>query len=223
MKIVMAVGGSILVPDKPDMEYIKRFAQFSEDLSKKHTLALVVGGGKTARNNIKEALKKGANNAECDYIGIDASRENARMLAETMNVREDIPENFRDADRRLKTEDILIMGGTEPGHSTDAVAAILAEYIGADLLIKITNVDGVYDKDPKKNPDAKMLDEINVQDALKMASSSVINPGSYAMIDLLAVKIVQRSKLNFFVVSKDLENLRALIQEKEFKGTKVIV
>ena len=222
MKIIFALGGSVLVPDEPDLEFMRKFAEFVRELSENHRIAIVVGGGKTARRRITEARGKGANEVECDYLGIDASRENARMLAEVLGdaANQETPKDFLEAMKIWNDGKIVVMGGTEPGHSTDAVAAILAEYVGADLIIKTTDVNGIYDKDPQKFKDAKMFDKLSLDKLQEMVQSLSQEAGKYELIDLVAIKILQRSKIKCIVLSgRDLENVKRAVSGGKVVGT----
>lgn len=222
MKIVFALGGSVVVPDEIDEEYVKKFSDFALKLAKKHTLAIVVGGGKTARRAIAEIKKRGGNNVEQDFAGISASRFNAAVLAQGMGICPAIPETIFDAKRVLETEGILIMGGTEPGHSTDAVAALIAEYIDADLMLKVTNVDGIYDSDPKESRDAKLIPMLSIKELDTMVLSLSQDAGKYELFDILAVKILMRSKIPCIALNgRDLDNMNAAIDSKEFVGTMI--
>lgn len=220
MKIVFALGGSVVVPDKVDSKYVEDFAKFALELAKKHTLAIVVGGGKTARSAIDECRKAGGNEAACDYAGIEASKYNASLVSQAMGIEPTISETIKDAKRILDTEGIVIMGGTEPGHSTDAVAAILAEYIDADLYLKVSNIDGIYDSDPKTNPKAKRLDTIKIDALIDMVNGMSQDAGNYRLFDLLAVKMLKRSGIKSIVLEgHDLENIKKAISGKKFTGT----
>ncbi len=220
MKLVFALGGSVVVPDKVDEKYVEEFAKFALELAKKHILVIVVGGGKTARRAIAEARKSGANEATCDYAGIEASRYNASVLSQAMGIAPLIPETLQDAKKVLNTEGIVLMGGTEPGHSTDAVAALMAEYVDADAYFKISNIDGVYDKDPKEFKGAKRLEKLSIDDVLKIVSGLSQDAGNYRLFDMLAVKMLKRSGMKTIVLEgHDLKNLQNAIDGKKFVGT----
>jgi len=112
------------------------------------------------------------------------------------------------------------MGGTHPGHSTDAVSALLAEYINANLLINATDVDGIYDRDPQKHRDARMYKKLSVEQLVDMVKSYPLGAGEYELIDILAAKIIQRSKIRtIFLNGRDLKNMRNAIEGKKFIGT----
>jgi uridylate kinase len=92
------------------------------------------------------------------------------------------------------------MGGLTPGHSTNAVAAIAAETVGAELLINATDVDGVYSTDPEKDKNAKKLDEVTVAELTAILSRTEMRAGAYELMDPLALRIIARSKLTTVVV-----------------------
>ena len=207
-------------PDGIDEEYVHKFAKFANELAKKHKLGIVVGGGKLARRKILEAQVKGANQGECDYIGIDASRYNASVVSQAMGITPKIPEGFKDARKMMDEKGLVIMGGTEPGHSTDAVAIILAEYSNADIVFKVTNVAGVYDKDPKKYSDAKLLKTLSPEQLEKMVTGLSQEAGKYELVDIVGVEVLKRSKLKMIALDgHDLDNMKKAIEGKGFVGT----
>lgn len=221
MRVVMALGGSVLVPDKPDEGYMREFVVAIKPLAEKNEIAIVTGGGKTARRWIEEARKSGANEVECDYLGITASRDNARMLGEVLGIaNREIPRTLEEAAGMVGRRRILVMGGTEPGHSTDAVAALLAELINADLILKVTDVDGIYNKDPQKFKDAKMFDKLPIEKLERMVLGLSQKAGKYELMDLIAVKILKRSAIKCIALNgHDLADIKRAIEGKRVKGT----
>jgi len=221
-KIVISIGGSILVPNDIDEDYAKELAKFANELHKKYKLCIVTGGGKTARKYIEIARNNGASDVHSDNLGIDASRLNARLLASIIgeNTIPEPPKDFYSALRELNSGKIVVMGGTHPGHSTDAVSALLAEYINANLLINATDVDGIYDKDPQKYKDAKLLKRISIEKLVDMVKSYSLGAGKYELIDILAAKIIQRSRIKtIFLNGKNIQNMLNAIEGKKFTGT----
>jgi uridylate kinase len=224
MKIVISLGGSVMVPDEIDKEYVKKFALLARELAKKHELAIVTGGGRTARKYIEPAREYRATEYFCDRVGISATRMNAMLLSSAIGPQASIdpPRDQVEAAKEMDSKKIVVMGGTEPGHSTDAVAALLAECVKADLFINASDIDGVYDSDPKKNRDAKRLEKISAGDLLDMVKNKAMGAGKYELVDMLAVKIVQRSKIKtIFLSGRDLENMRNAIDGKKFVGTTI--
>jgi uridylate kinase len=112
------------------------------------------------------------------------------------------------------------MGGTHPAHTTDAVSATLAEFIDADLLVIATNVDGVYNKDPRCNKDAVKLDKINTKELLEITGSASMSAGSSGVVDPLASKIIDRAKLKTIVVKGIPEEIISSVSGKH-NGTTI--
>jgi len=225
MKLVFALGGSIVIPDKPDAVYIKKFAAFARELAEEgHRLVIVVGGGKTARRRIAKAAEMGASQSEQDEEGIKATRENAKLMAQAIGgqANQKIPEDIDSCKRIFDSGKITLMGGTEPGHSTDAVAIMMGEKIGSDIIFKTTDVGGIYDKDPQKHSDAKRFDKLTVGKLLDMVSGLPQAPGTYELVDLLGVNILKKAKLKMIALDgRDIENMRNAIDGKPFVGTVV--
>jgi uridylate kinase len=113
------------------------------------------------------------------------------------------------------------MGGTEPAHSTDAVGSILAEFIGADLLINATSVNGLYDKDPEKHDDANMFEEVTTSQMMDLLGGKDIKAGTYEFFDHTAIGIIKRSRIKTVILNgEDPRNLIKATWEKI--GTTII-
>ncbi|NJE25801.1 UMP kinase [Thermococcus sp. MV5] len=223
MRIVFDIGGSVLVPDKPDVKFIDEIAYELTKISEDHEIAVVVGGGKVAREYIHAAKTFTPNETFKDYIGIHITRANAMLLIAALREKAYpfVVSDFRKAWEVMQLKKIPIMGGTHPGHTTDAVAALLAEYLQADLLVVITNVDGVYDSDPKKNPNAKKLEKISTEKLVEIAMQSETKAGGSGVVDALAAKFIQRGKIRTLIIGK--EDARALFDaiKGKHRGTLV--
>ncbi|WP_017980985.1 UMP kinase [Methanocaldococcus villosus] len=210
MRIVFDIGGSILAPNNIDVEKIKAISNILKKIKDEgHEVAVVVGGGRTAREYIKAAKQFNADNSFCDAIGIEATRLNAMLIISALGeyAIKSIPKNFEEAELILKLNKIPVMGGTHPGHTTDAVSAMLAEYIKADLLVIATNVDGVYDKDPKKYKDAKKYNKLSFKELFEIALKASSEAGSSSVVDPLAAKIIERARIRTIIVKGEPENL----------------
>ena len=223
MKIVVAIGGSILLK-----EYnCKKFREYSailKDLAKEHELFVVVGGGKPAREYIGVVRDLGAGEAQCDDIGIEVTRINAKLMLSALGdaAYQRVPHNFQEALEFSATGKIIVMGGTEPAHSTDAVSAILAEYIQADKLINLTSVDGMYTKDPNKFDDAELVPEITATDLLEFLSGKEVKAGTYEFFDKTAVEMIKRSDLETIITNGfEPENLIKAVNGENV-GTRVL-
>lgn len=215
--LVINIGGSIIAPS--DEKYIKNLVSLLEETSKNFKLYIVIGGGKLAREYIKTARKLGADEAFLDDIGIEATRLNARILISAF--KDVYPVPAKDFDEALIANyPIVVMGGTHPGHTTDAVSAMLAERVKASKLIIATNVDGIYTSDPKKDKHAKKLEKVSPKKLIEITITGDAKAGQTAVIDPLACKIIARSKIQTFVLNgKDLESFKNAINGKKFNGT----
>ncbi len=224
MKIVISIGGSILAPDGADYEYIKKFSSVIRDFTKndEDEIGIVVGGGKIARKYIESARKFGADNFFADLIGINATHLNARILIAALSDISNLEpcKTITDAEKEMKNNKVVIMGGTHPGHTTDGVAAMLAEYIKADLFVIATSTDYVYTKDPRKYKDAKKLENLSFDELIKISGQIEMGAGSSTVVDLVAANIMKRSDMKTIVLhAGDVENLRCALRGEKFFGS----
>jgi len=224
MKVTISLGGSIMVPDEPDINYIKKVANLLSELCNDHEIAVVAGGGKLAREYIEITRGLGSSEEFSDNVGIAATRMNAYLLISAIGSKANQKPalDIQTAAKQMGKGKIAVMGGTDPGHSTDAVAAELAEITKADLFIKATDVDAIYDKDPQEHKDAKRLDEISIDQLTPLVESQSSKAGTYALIDMRAVQALKRSKVKgAFLSGRDFDNLKRAIEGKDFKGTSI--
>lgn len=226
MKITICVGGSVFAPQKIGHEIFEQFADILKLLKKQnHEIYVVTGGGNTARAYIETAKKLGAPEGNLDHLGIMATRMNARLLISALgeDALPDPPRNFETAVRSSLKNKIPVMGGTTTGHTTDAVAAELAEDSDSDLLIFFTDVDGVYTSDPKKDVKAEKIKEMSTKGLSKLMSKMDFEPGMKAVIDPFAAEIIQKNRIKTLVLSrKEIENLPAIIEGASHSGTEIV-
>lgn len=216
--VVVSIGGSILVPDDNDSEYIKRLAAMLKELSGDARIAVICGGGKTARYYAGMAQSLGGGDYEQDILGIEATRMNAQLLALALG---DMPDEVHRTPEELASDGkrISIMGGTEPGHTTDAVTAMVAKALGATRMINATSVDGVYTSDPRKNPDAKKISKMTI-DELGEIVYKKHSASKSSVFDPLGVQIAKENKIDILIVDgRDLNEVRNAILGKEINGT----
>ena len=220
-KIVLSIGGSVILAEDTGVTYLEKLGNLLYVLSKKYKIFVITGGGKLARIYIKLGRELNLDEETLDELGIETTRVNAKLLANVVRVaNKKIPISTDEAMRVDKS--IVIMGGTTPGHSTDMVGAELAEKIQADRFIIATNVDGIYDKDPNKYNDAKQLQEVTIKDLIKKYGTDWDSAGKNIVVDGPALGIIQRAKINTFVVNgKRLDQLENAITNKKFDGTKI--
>lgn len=223
MKIVVAIGGSILLKEYDHTKF-QEYSEILKSLSEEHELFVVVGGGRPARDYIGMVRNLGAGEAQCDDIGIEVTRINARILLTALGdyAYQRIPHNFQEAAEFSAYGKIIVMGGTEPAHSTDAVSAILAEYVNADKLINLTSVDGMFDKDPNKYEDAKLIKEITSDQMIDLISGKENKAGTYEIFDMTAIQMIKRSSLETIIANGfKPENLERAINGEDI-GTRIV-
>ncbi len=201
MLIVLSLGGSILAKNLDPDRFLK-YAEVLRNISKKHTLIVITGGGESARHYIGAARAIGADEVTCDYIGIEITRLNAQLLAAALgpDASPEIPTNYIEAAKAVRPGKVVVMGGVTPGQTTDAVAAILAEYLRADLLIIATSIDGVYSSDPNCDPTAVKFDKISPEKLINIVMAIEMKAGSKSPVDPVAAKIIERCKLDALVM-----------------------
>jgi uridylate kinase len=225
MKLVFSYGGSVIAPTQIDGGFLQDLASFLTGLIGMHEVSVVVGGGQPARERIKKLRGSGASEAECDFEGILATRENARALMKALgdNALSLLPETVGEAAQLFNENKILVMGGTEPGHSTDAVAALLAEWLRADAFINASNVNAVYDRNPREHGDAKPLKEVDISHLEGLLQSEGVRAGEYALLDPVALKIMKRSRIKTIILDgRDFDNIKAFLDGRDYRGTTVV-
>lgn len=223
MLIVLSLGGSILAKDLDPDRFLK-YAEVLRSVSKKHTLLVVTGGGEAARHYITAARAVGADEVTCDYIGIEITRLNARLLIAALgpDACPEIPTNYLEAAKAISPGKVVVMGGVTPGQTTDAVAAILAEYLRADLLTIATSIDGVYSSDPNCDPTAVKYDIISPEKLISIVMAIEMKAGSKSPVDPVAAKIIERCKLDALVMdARDPALLEEILDKEACKKSPV--
>jgi len=218
--IVMSLGGSVIVPDKIDVSFLKNFKKMiNKYTSKGYRFAIICGGGKVARDYQKAASQiSKQSNDYLDWLGIHATKMNAWFMKAVFgkNAEKFIVDNPR---KKVKfTRKILIAGGWKPGWSTDYDAVLLVKNIGVKTIINMSNIDCLYNKDPKKYKDAKKIKNISWKGYRKIAGSKW-KAGLNAPFDPIAAKEAEKSRLKVYIIGKNLGNFENLLNNKKFKGT----
>lgn len=219
--VVISLGGSILIPELEN-HLIREYIPVLKKIAKKCQLYVVVGGGGEARRYIEVSRKLGIDEGTSDEIGILITRLNATLLIASLgnDCYPKVAETHNEARKFGESGKIVIMGGITPGQTTDAVAAVLAERVLASVFINATSVDGAYDKDPKKHPDAKKFDTMTPAQLLEIVGRTALSAGSNNVLDVIAARIVERSKIPLVVLDgREPKNLENAILKGKFSGT----
>jgi len=186
---------------------------------------IVCGGGKIARKYIYAGIDMGFDEEKLDSLGIMVSRTNAQILIYAIG-ESAFPTpitNLNEAKQAKMENKLLVAGGFVPKQSTTTVAMQLCETLHCDLII-LTDVDGIYDKDPKTHPDAKKFDTIHyseLESLLRTRTGQEQTAGKYQIFDLLSLQILKKNNLRVrFINGTELGNLRNLITE-DFQASKI--
>lgn len=216
--ILLKIGGSLIF--KKDGIKTKTVQKFAEFLASHPTVKIVViGGGILARWFIQAAREWGVSEAECDLLGIYQSRMNARLLISAIKrygraVYPEPPQSIEEVGKALTTQHLVVMGGLQPGQSTTSVAFETTEYARIRNLWVLTDVNGIFDSDPRKNPSATKFDTISVPDLEKIVDAGSSQAGEYRIFDAVSLQILKRSDLRVRVLNGDkLNELDALIED----------
>jgi len=203
VRLVIRVGGSVVAsPLNPELmsEYVRLLERLK---AQGHVVAAVVGGGSLSRDLIEAARAMGLSEAAQDEVAISVSRLMAQLLALRLGKLGalTVPTTVEDAAESLEKGRVVVMGGLKPGMTTDAVAALLAERVGADLLVKATNVDGIFTRDPKKHADAKKIDCLGFDDLFGFFEKERHEAGIHQVLDPEAVRILRKRRIKTVVVN----------------------
>ena len=225
MRAVLKIGGSLLYDDDGHVR-IDRLREYADSIKSLvhdgHSLVVVVGGGKPARVYITAARTLGADEAQCDWLGIKAARNNAELLGAALGdfAYPKVVDDYDELEVAVNLGKVVLLGGMVPGQSTNAVAAASAELIHADMLFNATNVEGVYDRNPEK-PDAKKLESVTISQLREILSDEGIKAGQYNLFDPVAIRIVERSQILTVIFNGNKpENLKKVFN-KEKIGTRI--
>ena len=221
--IIISVGGSLIVPKEIDLDFLKSLKKVVLDYpAKGKKFVIICGGGQTARVYQKAARSLSElNSKNLDWLGIEATRINAHLLRAIFYewAHPDIIKNpLNKIDFK---ERILLAAGWKPGFSTDYDAVMLAKNLKIKKLINLTNIDYVYDKDPKKFKDAQPIKKISWENFRKPLPAKW-DPGLNAPFDPVASKEAQKLGLEVTIINgKNLKSLENYLEEKDFIGTKI--
>jgi len=222
MRVVVRIGGSV-VASPPNPQIIKKYAEAVNRLrAQGHELVIVVGGGTPARQYIQLARELGLAEQEQDEVAITVSRLFAQLLAMKLGGLKwkNVPTSPEDAGTLLSERGIVVMGGLKPGMTTDTVAAMVASEVGAGLIVKATDQDGVYTKDPRKHADAQKIDALTFDELSQLMEQDRHKAGIHQIIDPEAVRLLKAKRIKTVVVNgADPENMIAALGGKKVGTT----
>ena len=214
--IVIKFSGKVFGVE--NIKILKDYARFLLKLSKTHQPIVVAGGGKIARHFISHARSSGADESTLDELGIEISRLNAKLLIYALKNKAypHPPTSLKEAKHAVDSGLIVVAGGLHPGQSTNGTAALIAEKVKAVQFLNATDVKGIYDSDPNKSKKAKLFKTIELKKLRGMLVKEDSVAGGYDLMDIVALKIIERSKIKTRVIQSDIKTL-----EKAVKGLAV--
>lgn len=222
--IVISLGGSLIIPDKINVKYLKDFKKTILQNKDKYKFIIVCGGGSIARKYISALRDIGVKEDLQSYAGISATRTNARFMSYFFNKDQSfgIPHKMSELKDYLKKSDIIFCGALEyyPNQTSDSTSAEIAEVFKSDF-INLTDVPGLHDKNPKEFKDAKFIPEISWADFDKMVNKIKFKPGQHFVLDQKASGIIKKNKITTYILGKDMNQLDNLLNGKKFIGTKI--
>ncbi|MDN5845824.1 MAG: UMP kinase [Candidatus Nitrosocosmicus sp.] len=223
-RIVIKLSGSLFNFETNPMQ-LNDYIQLIKKINNVYQPIIITGGGKIARFYINLSRSLGMDESGLDLIGIQVSHLNARLLISGLGeyCYPLPPRNLEEISIARLTGLTIVTGGVYPGQSTNATSALIAERIGATRFYNATDVNGIYDSDPRTNPAAKKYDKINVQDCVNILKSEKSMAGTYDLMDLISLKVIERSKLPTVVFKSTIDNIEKLVLENVKMGTEITI
>ena len=220
--IVISLGGSLIIPNKIDYNFLGNFKKAIIKNIKKHKFVIVCGGGAIAREYIEILKKQGRSKKEQAYAGIDATRMNAKILMKVFEKESNktLPESIKSVKSHLDKNRIVICGALryEKNETSDSTSAKLAGCLKTEF-INLTDVLVLYTENPKTNPKAKFIPKISWKDFEKMAKKIPYTPGQHFVLDQHAAKIIKKHKIPTYIIGQNLRNFDRLLKNKKWTGT----
>ncbi len=219
---VISLGGSLIVPEKIDIKFLREFKKVINKNKSKYKFIIVCGGGTVARKYISALKDLGLNEKFQDFSGISVTRMNARFMSYIFgfNPERGIPHKLKEVENIIKKQDLVFCGALEykPRETSDSTAVEIARHFHTDF-INLTNVSGLHDKNPQKFKNAKFIPKISWKGLYDMANQKEFRPGQHFVIDQTASKIMMESKITTYILGENLNQLDNLLNKKRFTGT----
>lgn len=220
-RVVIKISGKVFGDNVADE--LKKYARMFVETNGLVQPVIVTGGGKIARHYIDIARSFGLDEASLDIMGIEVSRLNAKLLIAAIgdNAYPAVPIDLEQVGKAAAGGKIIVTGGLHPGQSTNATAALIAEKVKARKFLNATDVDGIYDSDPNKNKGAKLFKDITVKKCIELLGSENSAAGAYDLMDIVALKVIERSKIPTVVLKSDPTTIKSAIANKHI-GTRIV-
>lgn len=221
--IVLSLGGSQIIPEDINYSYIKEFKKTILKHKEKYNFVIVCGGGSLARKYINAIKKEKETKYHQSLAGISATRANARFMSYFFGFEptRGVPHTIKTVKKYIKKDGLVFCGALEykENQTSDSVAAILAKKFSSKF-VNLTNVKGLYDKDPKKFKNAKFIPKISWENFDLIIKKIKFKPGQHFVLDQGASTIIKENKIPTYII-KDIKELNNLLNEKKFIGTQI--
>lgn len=218
-KVVISIGGSKLFENKEvDSKFLKEVKDLVNEFRGEYKLGVLVGGGYIARDYIKAAKELGFNSDQQDEIAIACTRVNAALLKLFVLGEKEIRRTVGGMKKEIQEEGVVIAGGTKPGHTTDMVSTLLASSINSKRILNLTDVKGVYNKDPHKHKDAKLIKKMTWEDFFSIIGRIEHFPGLNLPFEPQAAELCKKKEMEV-AVTNSLEEASKYLNNKSFEGT----
>jgi uridylate kinase len=223
-RVAIKLSGSIFSQERNE-DTIKRYAEMLIDISIDVQPIVIAGGGTIARHYINLARYLGSDEASLDIMGIEVSRLNAKLLIAALGEQaySQVPKDLEEVTIAAESGKIVIVGGLHPGQSTNATSALIAEKVRASRFLNATDVDGIYDLDPNTSRNAKLLNKITVNECMEILKDRSSMAGTYDLMDIVALKVIERSKIPTRVLRSDITNIKNAIIGTHHIGTEIVM
>ncbi len=223
MKImVISLGGSLIVPEKVDFNFLKRFRQTLRKHYKNWKFVIVCGGGSIARKYINLLKEDSANEKELSIAGIRVTRLNALLMMELFGkeANDALPFDMKDVKDNLHKNKVVICGALRyaPHSTSDGTAARLAHYLNSEF-INMTNVKGLFTANPKTHKNAKFIPYESWKAFDKRANARKYHSGQHFVLDQKAATMIKNNRIKTYIIGPDTRNIDKILRGKPFTGT----
>lgn len=220
--IVLSLGGSLIVPEKINLSFLEKFKQLLRKHYKTHKFVIVCGGGTIARKYISILKEDHKPEKELSKAGIMATRMNAKLIMQLFGkeANDILPMNMKEVEDNLSKNNVVVCGALRfiKRATSDTTAANLANYLKSEF-VNLTNIKGLYDKNPLTNKNAKFIPYESWKDFEKRALKIPHKAGQHFVLDQSAAVLIRKNKTKTYIIGPNLKNLSNILKEKRFVGT----